>query len=133
MNIFYLDPNTTLCAQYHCDKHVVKMILETAQILCSVNHLQGRVAPYKLTHKNHPCVVWANSSLDHYCWLLRLGDSLCNEYNYRYSKEHKSRKVLDWCYQVYINLPQIIFTPPPLCMPEKYKTSDPVDLSRYWS
>ena len=43
MNIFFLDENPTLSAQYHVDKHVVKMILETAQLLCSVHHVTEQV------------------------------------------------------------------------------------------
>jgi hypothetical protein len=51
MNIFYLDKDPETCAQYHCDKHVVKMILETAQLLCATQWLCGTEAPYRLTHK----------------------------------------------------------------------------------
>lgn len=132
MNIFYLDPNPTLCAQYHCDKHVVKMILETAQILCSVSHLQGNKAPYKLTHKNHPCVKWAGSSLDNYLWLFDLGYGLCNEYEFRYRKEHKALKIIDWCSGAMFRFLTKDFTPPPLCVPEKYKTSDVVESYRQY-
>jgi len=48
MNIFFLDFDVKKCAEYHCDKHVVKMILETAQLLCSAHHVTGGTAPYKL-------------------------------------------------------------------------------------
>lgn len=66
MNIFYLDKDPKLCAQYHCDKHVVKMILESAQLLCTaVNEAAGKeVAPYKSTHVNHPCSIWSWSGID---------------------------------------------------------------------
>jgi hypothetical protein len=69
MNIFFLDENPTLSAKYHVDKHVVKMILETAQLLCSVHHVTDQVTdqvPYKLSHKNHPCAIWARESLSNY-------------------------------------------------------------------
>ena len=59
MNIFYLDKDPQQAAKYHCDKHVVKMILESAQMLCTVvNEISGgQVTPYKSTHKNHPCKI----------------------------------------------------------------------------
>jgi len=53
MNIFYLSRDPVLCAEMHCDKHVVKMILETAQLLSTAHHMLGSNAPYKVTHKNH--------------------------------------------------------------------------------
>ena len=80
MNIFFLDPDPRLAAQYHCDKHVVKMVLETAQLLSGVVHLNNpadRRIPdlYSLTHANHPCAVWARAKLDNYAWLYQLGIS----------------------------------------------------------
>ena len=86
MNIFFLDFNTQKCAQYHCDKHVVKMILETAQLLCGVHHMIPQVTPqvpYKLSHKNHPCAIWTRDSLSNYLYLCDLGLELCKEYTYR--------------------------------------------------
>jgi hypothetical protein len=128
MNIFFLDENPTLSAQYHVDKHVVKMILETAQLLCSVHHVTDHVTdqvtdqvPYKLSHKNHPCSIWSRNSLSNYLYLCELGLELCNEYSYRYGKRHKSRDVIEWCL---INKPRISdigFTEPPKAMPDEYK------------
>lgn len=69
MNIFILDTNPKIAAQYHVDKHVVKMILETAQLLCSAHWLNGSEAPYKLTHKNHPCAIWTRECVENYNWL----------------------------------------------------------------
>jgi hypothetical protein len=91
MNIFFLDENPTLSAQYHVDKHVVKMILETAQLLCSVHHTTPQVTPqvpYKLSHKNHPCAVWARQSLSNYLYLCELGLELGKEYTHRLSLIH---------------------------------------------
>ena len=92
MNIFILDYDIEKCAQYHCDKHVSKMILEHAQLICSVYHLTGisEVSPYKLTHKNHPCAIWARASLDNFAYLYNLTEALQDEYCYRYGKVHKS-------------------------------------------
>ena len=80
MNIFYLDEDVKKCAEYHCDKHCIKMILETAQLLCGVHWATGGDAPYRLSHKNHPCAIWARESYSNYVWLTDLGFALCNEY-----------------------------------------------------
>jgi hypothetical protein len=92
MNIFLLDENPQINAQYHCDKHVVKMILETAQLLCSANHLCGDGdPPYKLAHKNHPVTKWVRASYLNYLWLLDLVDEMHKEWQFRYGdKIHKS-------------------------------------------
>ena len=96
MNIFILDRNPEKCARYHCDKHVVKMVLESAQILCSVLHMRGEDAPYRPTHISHPCVKWANSSLSNFSWLVELAIQLNEEYKFRYEKlvNHKSIEVV---------------------------------------
>lgn len=93
MNIFYLDNDPVTCAQQHCDKHVVKMILESAQLLSNAHHmLDGEqvIKPiYKLTHKNHPSAIWVRQSKSHYLWLWCLLRELCKEYTFRYDKIHK--------------------------------------------
>lgn len=96
MNIFILDSDIERCAQAHCDQHVVKMTLESAQILCSALHLHGMKAPYRPTHLGHPCVLWAAESYDNFCWLKVLMVALNNEYRYRYhkSEDHRSMRVL---------------------------------------
>lgn len=91
MNIFYLDPNPKLAAQYHVDKHVVKMILESCQLLCTAHRvLDGNDHPilYKETHTNHPSAIWVRKSIQNYDWLCELTDELCQEYSYRYDKIH---------------------------------------------
>lgn len=129
MNIFVLDKNPKLAAQYHCDKHVVKMCLETAQILCSVRHKIGNKTeiPYRLTHKNHPCVIWCSEHEDNYTWVYNLGIELCNEYTYRYGKKHKSLEVIKdsgaaWWF---LNFPNIK-NPFVQAMSDYCKNEDPV-------
>ena len=126
MNIFFLDTDVKLSAQYHVDKHVVKMILETAQLLCSAQHLNGNIdkelIPYKMTHKNHPCAIWARQSLPNYLYLCELGLALGEEYTYRYGKTHKSVEVIKWCLTNKPNIPDTEFTCPPLAMPDEFKT-----------
>ena len=132
MNIFFLDSDPKKCAQYHNNKHVVKMILETAQLLCGVHHLHGRNndVPYKLSHKNHPCSIWVRSSYENYLWLCELGLELCDEYTYRYGKKHKSQSVIEWCIVNKPNIPDITFTEPPLAMPDEFKVSDVIQSYR---
>jgi hypothetical protein len=132
MNIFYLDIDVNNCAEYHCDKHIVKMTLETAQLLCSAHWVCGGQAPYKLAHKNHPCSVWVRSSLSNYLYLCRLGIALCKEYEFRYNKIHKSYSVIKWCFDNLPDLDDVGFTPPALAMPEQYKTPDPVQSYRQY-
>ena len=133
MNIFFLDWDVNKCAKDHCDKHVVKMILETAQLLCSVHHTDGQVTPqvpYKLSHKNHPCSIWTRSSLTNYLYLCELGLALCKEYTNRYGKRHKSQDVIEWCLINKPNIKDIGFTEPPKAMPDEYKVSDVIESYR---
>ena len=130
MNIFVLDNDPRTAAQYHCDKHVVKMVLETAQILCSVNHEAGRPAPYRKTHVNHPCTVWARASSANYAWLVELGKALSDEYTWRYGKTHKSSAVIDLLTSPPDGIPRGPLTPFALAMPEQYRCDDPVQSYR---
>lgn len=125
MNIFYLDEDPKICAEYHNDKHVVKMILETAQLLCGVHWTTGSEAPYKLSHKNHPCSIWVRSSIENYNWLCQLGLDLCLEFTNRYGKKHKSYDVIVWCCENKPAIPNDVpFTQPPQAMPEVYKVKN---------
>jgi hypothetical protein len=137
MNIFILDYDVKKCAQYHVDKHVVKMILETAQLLCGVHHMTPQVAPqvapqvpYKLSHKNHPCAIWARESLTNYLYLCELGLELCYEYTYRYGKTHKSQDVIEWCIVNKPGIADIGFTEPAKAMPDEYKVESVVQSYR---
>lgn len=140
MNIFYLDKNPSKCAEYHCDKHVVKMILETAQLLCGTHHVTPKYppstdqvnaqVPYKLSHKNHPCAIWTRDSLSNYLYLCDLGLELCKEYTYRYGKRHKSQEVIEWCLSNKPNITDKGFTLPPKAMPDEYKVVDVVESYR---
>lgn len=126
MNIFYLDTNPHVAASYHCDKHVVKMIVETAQILCTIYHSHNVEAQYKATHRNHPSTLWAGRSSSHFKWLCTLGYALCAQYTSRYNKIHKTQEVILWCIQ---NIDKLTFEsssfkPPTLAMPDEYKYPD---------
>jgi hypothetical protein len=96
MNIFVLDLNIQTCAAYHADQHVIKMVLESAQMLCTVLHVNGIPAPYKPTHMRHPCTLWAGSSLANWKWLRALALCLNDEYRYRFDRraDHRSASVV---------------------------------------
>ena len=130
MNIFFLDEDIKKCAEYHVDKHCVKMILESAQLLCGVHWVAGGEAPYKLSHKNHPCSIWARESLSNYFLLCELGYELCKEYTYRYGKRHKSQDVIEWCMTHRPNIIDKGLTEQPKAMPEQYKTNSVVESYR---
>lgn len=123
MNIFVLDEDPVLAATMQCDKHVVKMVLESAQLLCSP--FENGEAPYRRTHYNHPCSIWTRTSRQNYDWLLIHAYTLVREYNTRYNKTHKSLSVIDWCAANCgkLNLPDIGRTPFVQAMPDKYKNS----------
>ncbi len=142
MNVFYLDPDPKTAARMQCDRHVVKMILESAQLLSTAHRqLDGDEwadshSLYKSTHKNHPSAVWARSSADHYKWLYRHFLGLCEEYSYRYGKIHLSETKLSdllWFTPTNINH-NLGFTEPPQCMPLDYKdASSTVAYQQYYA
>ena len=136
MNIFFLSFNPKQAAEYHCDKHVVKMILETAQLLYSAHWMLDPSGlpevSYKLAHKNHPCSIWVRESLSNYMWLAELGHHLCEEYRFRYGdKEHKTEAHLKWLRaNPPIGLKDIGVTEIRLAMPVEYKRPNPVEAYR---
>lgn len=138
MNIFYLDHNKKKAAESHLDKHIVKMPLETSQIICTACHLNDIPLdiPYKPTHKSHPCVQWAAESSANLRWLIDFGEELCREYTHRYEKVHAcEEKVIRWAQNemIWQYLEDgDIRTDPPLAMPDEYKTEDTVESYRLY-
>ena len=134
MNIFFLDFNPRRAAEYHCDKHVVKMILETAQLLYCVHWMlhpeDMPLDAYRKTHPNHPCAIWARESIDNYMWLCELGIELCHEYTFRYEKMHKTERHIFWLMKNPPDLPRIGVTEIRLAMPAEYKLPNPVESYR---
>jgi len=137
MNIFYFDECPIQAARAQPDKMLVKMPLETAQMLCTAHReLDGdeyadKVGLYKTAYKNHPCTIWARETSKNYYWLLRHFLALGDEYSFRYDKEHKS---VDSLYILLSQLPQNIplnaMTPVAQAMPDEYKDEDPVKAYR---
>jgi len=126
MNIFVLDRDIDACARFHCDQHVVKMTLESAQIICSAFFLHGFDTPYRPTHLRHPCVLWAAESYANLRWLRSLAEALNREYRYRYEKavDHKSIDVISATSTM--EYPDGGLTPYALAMPDRYRSKDPV-------
>lgn len=121
MNIFYVDADPATAAKQLVDKHVVKMPLETAQLLCSA--FPENEAPYRRTHYKHPSSVWTRQSRENYKWLINHGLALCEEYEQRYQRSHKCRAVIDWCNsnQDRLSFQSEGFVEPPQCMPDDCK------------
>ena len=129
MNIFYLSTCPIESAQMQCDKHVVKMILETAQLLSTALHSWSFEAPYKPTHKNHPSAVWARKSEQNFSWLSKHFEALCEEYTRRYNRIHKSSQ-----HSAYFTAlaDYTKASTPPQCMPDDCKQPDTVQAYRQY-
>ena len=135
MNIFYLDKDPYKAASYFYDKHKVKMILESAQMLCTAHHVYGNpnYVPYRQAHLNHPSTIWARASRPNYYWLYEHMIALGQEYTKRYGKIHmtidKCRFALSFCPD---GITSEQFTEPPQCMPDEYKVPG-CSITAYWN
>lgn len=155
MNLFFLDYDLDRCAEYHIDKHVGKMQLEAAQLMTTtlwVDKYLGYV-PRKLTseelgvineykrnepsiddrvftrylptHPNHPCAIWARTSLEHHDWIICYINALDSENVWRGNKSHASCLEANRMPEP-TNLPNTGWQSPALAMPDEYKSDDPV-------
>jgi hypothetical protein len=137
MNIFYFYDCPIASAKAQPDKMLVKMPLETAQMLCTAHReLDGddyadEVGLYKRAYWNHPCTVWARESYDNYRWLYKHFIALGNEYKYRYDREHgsitKLKDVLEPCP---LNINEGEMSTVAQAMPDQYKDNDPIKAYR---
>lgn len=137
MNIFFLDHCPKKAAQMQCDKHIIKMILESAQMLCTAHHELGTYTMlkdilYKKTHVNHPSSKWVRHRAHNYAWLYAHFVELCDEYSFRFNKRHLTDKKFR---NKLIIVPKYIdhsweITPPALAMPDEFKTNCPVESYR---
>lgn len=130
MNIFVLDVNPSKAAIYHNNSHVVKMPLETAQMLCTNLVKFGIESPYLPVHRKHPCTLWAGQSRENFLWLCELGLELCQEYTFRYGKVHKSQEVIEYAVDKSHLIPNGLLTKFALAMPDDYKRCCPVESYR---
>ena len=107
------------------------MILESVQILCTVLHENGLDAPYKATHRKHPCVIWAGESLENWLWLKGLTAELNTEYQYRFNKKQAHQSFIVSQAILLPSLPSVGITERPLVMPDEYKIiGQPIDSYR---
>ena len=135
MNIFYLDKEPFVCAEYHYDSHINKMILESAQMMSTAiwelspvlaKSLYDNGKCYKPTHKNHPCSIWVRSSEKHWVWLKMLVYYLNAEKKRRFhTGDHKSYNLV-WQLPYFDELPNNGFVEPPMAMPKHLHTDDVV-------
>lgn len=153
MNIFYLHPDPKICAEMHVDKHVVKMILEYAQLLSTAHRMldgeeyidasSGRKIKrwrlpdpdleqhlYKASHVNHPSAVWVRQSNNNYTWLMCLFQELLLEYTHRYGKHHSTERLVYWLRKPPANIPVGYLTQPTPAMPDEYKVPDSIQSYR---
>jgi len=128
MNIFYLHSNSTIAARAMTNKHVVKMILESAQLLCTAHRVSDEaveingVKLYKSTHRNHPSAKWVRESMANYEWLYDHFLALSIEYYIRFGRLHLTYQTLGNVLGYSpINIDRKApFTAPPCAMPEQY-------------
>ncbi len=154
MNIFYLHRQPAESATYHCDKHVVKMVIEYAQLLSTAHRMldgdhyidasSGRRIQrwrlsesdregvlYKASHVNHPSAIWVRKNKVQYQYMYELFVSLCDEYTHRYGRVHMTDyKLRNFLSTPPVNIPTGIFTDPPQCMPDNCKQSITVNAYR---
>jgi hypothetical protein len=153
MNRFILDEDPYVAAMYHCDKHVVKMILEEAQMLSTAHRIldgieivgqskSGRKAKrwklygsredvlYQATHINHPCTQWSMFTSENYVWSVKLLRCLLDEYTHRYGKKHKTEELFPILRIPPKNIALGNLTPFPQAMPDECKNDDPVEAYR---
>lgn len=146
MNIFYLDHSPKTCAEMHNDKHVVKMILEYAQLLSTAHRVLDGVPTnglspagrrrtdyilgedldgilYRATHINHPSAVWVRKSSNNYLWLYTMWKHLLDEYTARYGKIHAAARLIHPLFNAPKNIPIGEFTQPTPAMPDEYKVA----------
>ena len=127
MNIFVIDEQPKIAAQHVLDKHVVKMPLESLQMMSTIANYLGFDSPYRPVMLNHPCTIWARESSQNYSWLYAHFLALGTEYTFRYGKEHASVvKLAKPLMQFPKNIKQGEMTPLAQAMPDEYKHEDPI-------
>lgn len=131
MNIFVLSTDPEEAAQMACDQHVIKMILESTQLLATALRFHGapdevlpRTAsgtPYKSTHHNHPCSVWTRKTRANFLWLVEHVRALSEEYTIRFGKVHACSKWIDTMHRGSAWIPDGELTEFARAMPDQYK------------
>ena len=142
MNLFVLDESPTVSAHHHCNKHIVKMTIEVAQMICAAMQFRGLTykkypteqiewdigtVGYRKTHVNHPATIWVRQTDENLLWTWTHFEALCDEFQKRYNKVHMTARKLRHM-ATYAPIPFTAdftkHTPFAQCMPEKYKLSN---------
>ena len=137
MNIFILDRDPQLAARMQCDKHVPKMVVESAQMLASAARRHGapdedmpltqQGSPYKGGHKNHPCTLWSGDCRENFEWLLEHATELSVEYTFRFGKVHACANPIGTLAKLRSLLPKRNTTSTfAQAMPDEYRQRDAV-------
>lgn len=150
INIFYISTSPQQAAEWMVDRHVVKMILETAQLLSTAHrvldgeeilgksktgrsvkryilHDERDTIMYQATHINHPSAIWTRTAVENYLWLVEHFYALLDEYKYRYQKTHKCTDLAYHLQSPPQNLREFDQTEMPCAMDVKYIIAkDPV-------
>ena len=126
MNIFFLHRNPSRAAKAQCDKHVVKMVLETTQMLSTAARRHGYDVGYMSAYPKHPMTIWVGDTWDNFNWAMMHGEALSSEYTFRYKKFHKCHQVLqEISLAVKLSSKNIHdITTPPQCMSDEFKCDD---------
>ena len=134
VNIFFLDETPEKSAEYLCDKHVPKMLLESCQMLSTaIQSYTGRIDElYKPAYPNHPMTKWVGFNIDNFDWVLSNAINISQEYEYRFKKRHKSANVLltIMANDYRLNIPFGFESEPPQCMPDQYRNKNYVTAYR---
>lgn len=129
MNIFFLSSDTKENSEFYCDKHVVKIITEIAQMLTSAA-IRGNIPkslipltksgnPMKVSHPNHPMTKWVGDDRCNFLKACEIGLSLCEEYTYRYEKTHYNENTIRFYEALVREIPDLKnqdMTIPPVCI-----------------
>lgn len=144
MNIFYLDPDPKTCAEMHISKHVVKMIIEYAQLMSTAHrvidgteytdltangrrikrwrlHDDREQSLMKASHINHPSAIWCRENNENYQWLYHMWSHLLDEYTHRYGKVHACARLKYTLYPSPLRIKNGEFFAPTPAMPDDVK------------
>ena len=138
MNIFYLDKDHKKCAEYHCNSHVIKQILESAQLMCTAHRICDKYyltqeqddLLYQVSHQFHPSYKWVAKSKGNYEFLFSLFEALLDEYTYRYGNKHASEALREMLRTPPRFIPDKGFTTFVQVVPEECRDEDPVKAYR---
>ena len=145
MNIFFLDKDPEIAVSALTNQHVVKMVLETGQLLSTAHRVLDGVHTigtnrvghkkqiwffrdeekekliYKPTHFNHPIAKWVRKSKQNYMWTYNYFTAIAKEFELRFNKKHKTyEKLKDILKEPPKNIDNIGFTPIVPAVPSKY-------------